>query len=542
MSKVLCIEIGNTAIRVCETDYKKKNPKLYQTSIWETPEKMFEDGYIRDKSGFTEFVKERLIKDGYRQKNIIFTIQSNKILLREITIPLVKEKQIAAVIAAEAHEYFPKDIKEYIVTYSILNKNQEKKEISLMAYAAPASLIKHYYSLAELMGLNVLGIDFIGNSSYQWYKKKASTATEFVLQIKEDYSLVTIMQNGILALQRTIPYGGNLLYQLLQEVRKYRIAQQEVAATVIPIYSFQDKNEDTLAVKSHYSNVDNAEDDLDNAMEILNLFINQVSRIIEYYTSRLSQNRQQDKIKKVALLGSGATKSKLKEFIEKELQIPVIYYGTEISLNTHQEVITEQMEGFLGCLGASYGSINFVPEDYKELVQKREFWKLYIGLLLATILAGGVLVNSGYLNYQKEQSRNKELETKIAMLSGMEPLLQERNTLKEAEESLAFMDASTYRPNEELNDLILYLEDKLPSSAVIQSFTSTTEGFTASITTDSKEAAAKLLLQLQTIPYIADVKIAGVTEITNEEFGTKVITFSVSCIYQNTKIGGSSNE
>ncbi len=539
MSKVLCIEIGNTSIRVCETDYKKKNPKLYQTSIWETPEKMFEDGYIRDKNKFAEFVKEQLHKEGYRQKNVIFAIQSNKILSREITIPLVKDKQIPAVIAAEAHEYFPKDIKEYIVTYSILSKNPEKKEISLMAYAAPSSLIKHYYSLAELIGLQVMGIDFIGNSSYQWYKKKASTETEFVLQIKEDYSFVTIMQNGILALQRTIPYGGAMLYSLLQDAGKYRIDQQEAAASVIPFHSFQDKSWEEF---KEQSNRKVSNDDFENAIEILSLFINQVARIMEYYTSRLSQSRQQDKIKKIALLGGGAEKSKLKEFIEKELQIPISYYGAEISMNAHQEVIIEQAEEFIGCLGASYGIINFVPEDYKELEQKREFWKLYIGLLLAAILAGGILVNGGYLNYQKERNKNKELEAKIAMLSGLEPLLQERNILKEAEESLASMDASTYRPNEELNDLIFYLEDKLPSSAVIQSFTSTTEGFTASITTDSKESAAKLLLQLQTIPYIADVKIAGITEVTNEEFGTKVIIFSVSCIYQNTKIGGSANE
>ncbi len=540
LSKVLCIEIGNTSIKVCETDHKKKHPKLYQTSIWETPEKMFEDGYIRDKNGFAEFVKEQMAKEGYRQKNIIFTIQSNKILTREITIPLVKENRIAAVMAAQANEYFPKDIKEYIVTYVILNKNPEKKEISLMAYAAPSSLIKHYYSLAELMGLNIMGIDFIGNSSYQWFKKKANTDTEFVLQIKEDVSFVTIMQNGILTLQRTIPYGGIVLYQQLQNVNSYRFDQSKAAATVIPFYSMTTDSEG-IEKESDHIDID-GDDLLEHAIETLSLFINQVERILEYYTSRLSQSQKQEKIKKISLLGGGAVKSKIKEFIEKELQIPVVYYGTEISMNVHQEVITEQMETFLGCIGASYGAINFVPKDYIELAQKREFWKLYLGLLLAAILAGGVLVNSGYLNYQKERSIKKELEVKIALLSGLEPLLQERNTLKEAEEALEIMDASTYRSNEELNDLIHYLEDKLPSSAVIQSFTSTTEGITASITTDSKESAAKLLLQLQTIPYIADVKIAGITEVTNEEFGTKVITFSVTCIYQNVKIGGSTNE
>ena len=542
LSKVLCIEIGNTSIKVCVIDYKKKNPKLYQSSIWNTPEKMLEDGYVRDKNQFAEYVKEMLAKDGYRQKNIIFTIQSNKILSREITIPFVKEKNITAVIAAQANEYFPKDVTEYIMTYSILSKNQEKKEITLMAYAAPSSLIKHYYSLAELMGLSVLGIDYVGNSSYQWLKKDTSTDTDFVLYIKEDYSLVTIMQNGILGLQRTIPYGRTELSQLLQDASSYRLDRQEVAATT-PLYSLYEESEDmTKESTIQSSNRAYKDDFIENAMESLSLFINQVSRIMEYYTSRLTQNRNQDRIKQVTLLGTGLSNSKLKEFLEKELQIPVIFYGNEHSVKVYQETITERIEEFIGCLGASYGTINFIPEDYKDLKQKREFWKLYLGLLLASIVASGVLLYSGYQTYQSEQSRKEELENKIALLSKNETLLQQRSTLKELEESLVAMDESTYRSNEELNDLISYLEEKLPSSAVIQSFASTSEGFTASITTDSKEATAKLLMQLQTIPYIAAVQISGVTEVINEEFGTKVITFSVSCIYQNIRIGGDTNE
>lgn len=105
VSKVVSIEIGNIVTRICETDYKKKNPKVYKCATIPTPENSVEDGYVRDKDKLVRVLKDKLSDMGIKNKNVIFTIDSNKILSREVTIPLVAENKMLEVVTAQANDY-----------------------------------------------------------------------------------------------------------------------------------------------------------------------------------------------------------------------------------------------------------------------------------------------------------------------------------------------------------------------------------------------------------------------------------------------------
>jgi type IV pilus assembly protein PilM len=214
-------------------DYLKKNPKVYRCLIFDTPDNTIEDGYIRDKSSFAGFMRKKLDEGNFKVKNVIFTISSNKILSREVIIPLVKDNRIAAVIEAEANEYFPRDITDHIVTFTVLEKKMEEKKMLLLAFAAPANLVKNYYSFAELLDLTVVAVDYVGNSSYQWLKKTASAETDFVLQINEENSIVTIMNDGVMTLQRTINYGTNMLAEAVIETNIFEVEELAAATELL---------------------------------------------------------------------------------------------------------------------------------------------------------------------------------------------------------------------------------------------------------------------------------------------------------------------
>ena len=89
----------------------------------------------------------------------------------------------------------------------------------------------------------------------------------------------------------------------------------------------------------------------------------------------------------------------------------------------------------------------------------------------------------------------------------------------------------TYRSHENLNDLLSQLEDKLPSTAIITTFSSSAEQFSMGVTVPDKVTAEKFLLQLKTISYISDVYISGLSETEGSETSTKEVSFSVQCTY-----------
>ena len=83
-------------------------------------EHMIEDGYIRDKIGFAEVLRVELKRAGITCQNLLFSVASNRIISREVTIPMAKDIMIPKIIEAEKSEYFPMDISEYEVAYTIL--------------------------------------------------------------------------------------------------------------------------------------------------------------------------------------------------------------------------------------------------------------------------------------------------------------------------------------------------------------------------------------------------------------------------------------
>ncbi|HAB61947.1 MAG TPA: hypothetical protein DCE48_14850, partial [Lachnospiraceae bacterium] len=209
VKKVLSIEIGITLTKVCEIDYHSKSPKVYRCITFATPDNTVEDGYIRDKDRFVDCLRTEIQNAGMRSTHVVFTVASTKITSREVTIPCVKDNRIRDVVQANLTEYFPMNLEDYTVTYNVLDKKTapEDRHIRLLVLAAPNNLIKNYYNVAEMMSLTIVAIDYIGNSTFQIVKKQTAAGVQMVLQMNEQSSIIYILEDSILLLQRTIPYG-----------------------------------------------------------------------------------------------------------------------------------------------------------------------------------------------------------------------------------------------------------------------------------------------------------------------------------------------
>ena len=58
--RVLSVEIGSSITRVCEVDYRVKNPKVYNNFILDTPEGVMKDGMLKVTPGYIAEFKAAL--------------------------------------------------------------------------------------------------------------------------------------------------------------------------------------------------------------------------------------------------------------------------------------------------------------------------------------------------------------------------------------------------------------------------------------------------------------------------------------------------
>ena len=95
MAKVLSIEISDSVIRMCQMDYKKKNPRVYRHAMIETPQGAYRDGRVLKPEILKDVIVDSLKENKmYSTKDVVFSIASSKIVTREVMLPPVKEKML----------------------------------------------------------------------------------------------------------------------------------------------------------------------------------------------------------------------------------------------------------------------------------------------------------------------------------------------------------------------------------------------------------------------------------------------------------------
>ncbi|MBQ8413310.1 MAG: pilus assembly protein PilM, partial [Lachnospiraceae bacterium] len=222
INKVLSIDITNESITIIElTASPKKQTNIHNVIIFETPEDSYEDGIIREPEKIANAIREQLVSRGITNKNAVFVLSSTKIVNREVVVPFVKENKIRGIINANSSEYFPVNIEDYVVSHTVLETvvdEENNKQIRVLAVAAPSHMVKSYYDLGTMAGLNVVALDYIGNSMLQLIKTQvAANTTTMVIQLGSESTVLNIVQGDNLLLQRTVPSGTNSVVNVVMD-------------------------------------------------------------------------------------------------------------------------------------------------------------------------------------------------------------------------------------------------------------------------------------------------------------------------------------
>jgi len=407
---VVSIEIGESKTRAAVLNMGKKRQTVSKALIFDTPRAAMEDGYIRDYGLFAEQLLLQFRTAKIKPKNVVFTISSNKVVSREVTITAAKEKLLKSIVDAEVGDYFPMDLSDHIIAYSIIGHEKGSDQYRLMIYAAPEALIYGYYSVAREMRCNVVAVDFAGNSVYQWFKRSTLQEISLVMQMNTNSSVITILENGEMGVQRTINYGAKTLAEALAESGSYDgINTSEAAMELLLNHGFlaagekgeQEWREKELAkirearfqrietgqAETETGEVAEAEKSVERLLsddeilkrrvvahqdvtEAAKVVISNLTRVMEYYSSKHEGNT----VQKIYITGLGASIEGFDALVAAETDVPAeIYNVTEgVSFTKTAEEYANKGQELLACFGAVMQPLGFQPEEYADKEKKKE--------------------------------------------------------------------------------------------------------------------------------------------------------------------------
>lgn len=543
-AKAITIEIGYSLTKICEVDYKAKTHKIYKSFTVANGAEVIHDGALTAPPEYVEVLRRALAANRVKTKQVVFTITSSKIASREVTIPFVKENRIADVVNANATDYFPVDLSQYQLAYTILGTVGETKnaqQYKLLVMAVPSALLTGYYELAKALKLEVAAIDYASNSIFQVVKEECAKGKHIVVKIDERSSLVMAVENSVLTFTRSVSYG----FEEIMDTVMNTLCWGEVSSVEQAIRVLQrndcivpETEEASESEEGSKSAKDRAQEDVRDAVTPL---INGITRVIDYYASRASG----EGIERILITGAGADFKGMAEMLARETNMPVSVLKEAAGWNLMRNFKNECFSEYIVCVGAAVSPLGFKQESEKRGKDKKAkkegggqgtnwaplaYSVFGIGLVAAAALAAVPMIG-----YAKLTKTNMELKAQAGSLEDIIPIYNEYVAVKAERGMAGAMYEATENRNEGLEEFLGELENKLPANVNVVSFASDPYEVTINMEVQTKDDAGAAVEQMRTFHSLIPerVTVTSLVEEENEESGEHVVNFTVTAAYQD---------
>ena len=559
--KVISIETGIQWTKVALVDYRKKNPPVHEAFAFRTPEHAVEDGYIRDKDSLARALKEELVRRQILEKDVVFTLSSSKVVTREVVIPYVKDNKIKGIIDAQSRDYFPMDISGYTISYSKMDvvEDDGKKQLKLLLVAIPDNLLGNYVSFAQLAGLKVETFDYIGNGCIQ-LMCDSFVDNAMIIQLEEQATVISILENKQLAFQRVTPYGYGATISAVVDHPILGIDDEEKAFdfllehNVIFHKPMMPDNGDPAQQAIDQTQADEAYEDL---AESLRYHLRIANTALDYYQNQVKK----EFVGNVYLVGDGSRFAGIHKLFAQELPLPLqkIDFAKVIDLRNqngvndqkkagkkkHQDYTDPVMEerrnprqpraatpvGFLSVIGAAVHPLDAKPKEMQAADSKKNDLHTAYVIFAGSLLISLLLILGSSVRQLIAHSAHRHLTDQLESLAYVQQTYDESSRVQQEEQGYVTIDDATKTKNEYLLPLIEQLEAELPSAIKVTSMQTDDNLITLNMTTDRKITVGQMLLNFQNVTLLTDPSIPSMSEQTDEESGKSEWTYTLNAYY-----------
>lgn len=532
--KIIVVRVGEKETQIVHMEHSVSNPTVYGCVRFPTPENAVQDGMVMEAAEMAVRIHKTCLEKGIKTRDAIFTVASGKIASREVSIPVVNKTKIQPLVMAEVPDLFPIDTEKYVFSYVMQGEPREDengdKLQDVMVFAAPSDLIDSYYALADAAGLHIMSLEADGNAVFQIMKRQARSAVSMSVQINNSSTLVNVISENRLLLQRVVPYGINVFTEVMTQEPAFQ------TPTDMEAYTLLKRNR----VIMHNLNADNPNNDpsLEKRIEVTDnasFLLGNISRIIEYYNTKYKDQP----IEEIICMGQGCAIAGIHELISNELGIAAFTPQEIDGIRFNRSVnINAFILQYINCFGSVFEPVNFVSRAVAQRAQKRGTLTGSVLIFAGCLLLSVVVCGFSVLQLVVTKRENEVLTSRVAAMS---PIQDEYDSLMAIESNRDLVDAVELRTtthNNKFHNLIKEIEDYIPKTFKIQNITSDEQHVSINVTsTDKLLSLSAVQMQLNKMEEIENVKLDSIVSkkeaMTKQKQYTYNLTFDYVMISEN---------
>lgn len=527
--KIIVIRVGEKETQIVHMEQSSSNPTVYGCVRFQTPENAVRDGMIVDMAEMASRIHKICADKGIKTREAIFTIASSKIASREVSIPAVNKAKIQPLVMAKIPDLFPVDTEKYVFSFVTQGEVREDengdKLQDVLVFAAPSELIDSYYALADAAGLHIYALEADGNAVYQIMKRQAERKVSMSVQINNSATLVNIISDNRLLLQRVVPYGINVFTEVMMQESAFQTPTEEEA------YALLKRNR----VIMHHLNADNPEDDpsLEKRIEVTDnasFLLGNIGRVIEYYNSKYKDQP----IEEIICMGQGCAIAGIHELMSNELGIPTFTPHKIDGIRFNRSVnVNAFILQYINCFGSIFEPVSFVSRAVAQKAQKKGSLTGAVLIFAGCVLLSIVVCGFSVLQLFVTREENENLNSRV---TAMTPIQNEYDSLMTIQSNRALVEVvklATNTRNNNFHKLLNEIESYVPKSFRIQNITSDEQHVTISATSvDKLLSLSALQIQLNKIKEISNVKLDSITQSNESITKQKQYTYNLSFDYK----------
>lgn len=324
---VVAIDIGSNSYKMVQGKVERNRLVVERVASIKLPEDTYQDGRIYNADLLAENIKNALRDNRFSTNDAILTISSSATVVREVTLPAVKQNDLKEMISYEIQQYLPIELNQYVIQHRVVGDLIEggTKFTNVLVAALPKEIVESHLNLLELAGLKPVAMDINSNSIEKLFlnRKINNTSifkeqTSVFLDIGHFQTHLCLYERGIYQFDRLLKMGVNDIDNNIASITgKYL--------------------EDAIDIRKNLSNINYAVEDTDEEGRTINAvrttvdgWMEEIARIFKFYTSRKTLN----KIDIIYLYGGGASVNGLDVYLERSLGYKIEYIHSVEGLDT----------------------------------------------------------------------------------------------------------------------------------------------------------------------------------------------------------------
>jgi len=310
------VDVGSTAVRVAEVAVGDI-PVVVRAAQVPLPPGVVESGEVRRPEAVAEALREVWAKSGVKSKQVQLGVGNQHVVVREIALPWLPEKELRETLAFQVQEFIPMASDEAVLDFDPLGELDQggRRMVRILLVAAHKGMVNALVEAALAAKLDPQGIDL---SPFAVIRAVGtgddgldldSSGDEAIIDIGAQVTSICVHDRGVTRFVRILPSGGRDITLALASglgvdddvaerlKRGERVEVDGEGATPLP----EPREIRKLALTRAGS------------------FVDEVRSSLEFYTAQMP-NAQ---VGRMLVVGGGSRLDGLIELLQERLPVPV---------------------------------------------------------------------------------------------------------------------------------------------------------------------------------------------------------------------------